>query len=85
MSMAKQKEQEDPNPERDDWLAFSDWAFDVEAWHIATRYADLLGLHGARALCQALRRAEGASTGREALRLNEARVMVLGAIERRYS
>lgn len=85
MSMAKQKEQVDAYTERDDWIAFADWAFGDEAWHVATRYADLLGRRGATALCQALSRAESASTGREALALNEARMMMLGAIERRWN
>lgn len=84
MLRANGKEMQTQTDERDDWIAFCGWAFGEEAWHVATRFADLLGERGARAVCHALARAERAATGRERLALNEARLMLLGAIERRW-
>lgn len=84
MSKATLMEVKTPS-ERDDWIAFSGWALEEDAWHLAARFADLLGARGAQALCHALTRAERVSTGREALALNEARFMLMGAIERRWS
>lgn len=71
--------------ERDLWIAFAAWAMREDAWHVATRYADILGPDGAAAAVCALARAEARATGREALVINEARLMLATAIERRWS
>lgn len=85
MAKPKLKDEPDDHGERDGWIAYSEWAFSDDAWHLATRYADLLGREGATALCLALCRVEQCATGREALALNEARLMLTTAIERRWN